>query len=353
MAHQETPPDSTQRPPPEGKTFEVELHRIPIRWDLEKGTVSFFGIDSAMFWTDPSLVNMLVPLAEEVGKDLFRLLVAYSSSLGTEEDYHAMVSTLGDTFEEGFLAWGRAVSAAGWGFFEMPEYRPDDKQATVIVHNSWEISAQRNLPPEKRWGCPFLLGKIIGIFSQAFHIPCWASDTFHYDSSGPYAQVTIFPSTKTIEDELKKLRHERMLASERSLAAKVHQKTAELQQAKSQIEQHSKMLEQTVAERTAELVEANRQLENEIEIRKEAEAKKELTILDLQRTLNEVKTLRGLLPICSGCKKVRDDKGYWNQIEAYITGHSEAQFSHGICPQCAKTLYGDMLSEEDFGDLDG
>ena len=70
---------------------------------------------------------------------------------------------------------------------------------------------------------------------------------------------------------------------------------------------------------------------------------------NLQKALAKVKILRGLLPICSNCKKIRDDKGYWNQIEAYIRDHSEADFSHGICPECAKKLYpefykGDYIS---------
>ena len=59
----------------------------------------------------------------------------------------------------------------------------------------------------------------------------------------------------------------------------------------------------------------------------------------LQDALAEVKTLSGLLPICAHCKKIRDDKGYWNQIEAYIRDHSEADFSHSICPECAKNIY--------------
>ena len=59
----------------------------------------------------------------------------------------------------------------------------------------------------------------------------------------------------------------------------------------------------------------------------------------LQDALAEVKTLSGLLPICANCKKIRDDKGYWNQIEAYILDHSEADFSHSICPECAKNIY--------------
>lgn len=63
---------------------------------------------------------------------------------------------------------------------------------------------------------------------------------------------------------------------------------------------------------------------------------------ELQKALSEVKTLRGFLPICSSCKKIRDDTGYWNQIEAYIHKHTEAQFSHGICPDCAEKLYPDL-----------
>ena len=59
------------------------------------------------------------------------------------------------------------------------------------------------------------------------------------------------------------------------------------------------------------------------------------------KTHVEMKILRGILPICANCKNVRDDQGYWSQIEAYVTTHSEALFSHGICPECAKILYGD------------
>jgi len=58
----------------------------------------------------------------------------------------------------------------------------------------------------------------------------------------------------------------------------------------------------------------------------------------------KIKTLSGLLPICSKCKKIRDDKGYWKQIEHFISIHSDAEFSHSICPQCAEELYGDLLS---------
>ena len=67
---------------------------------------------------------------------------------------------------------------------------------------------------------------------------------------------------------------------------------------------------------------------------------------ELQALLDNVKTLRGLLPICASCKKIRDDKGYWNQFESYIRDHSEADFSHSICPDCAKRLYPDFVLKD-------
>ena len=67
---------------------------------------------------------------------------------------------------------------------------------------------------------------------------------------------------------------------------------------------------------------------------------KEREITDkLEASNKEIKLLRGILPICASCKKIRDDEGYWNQVESYITEHSEAQFSHSICPECDKKLY--------------
>jgi two-component system, response regulator PdtaR len=63
---------------------------------------------------------------------------------------------------------------------------------------------------------------------------------------------------------------------------------------------------------------------------------------ELQEALDKVNMLSGLLPICSHCKKIRDDEGYWQQVEVYIRDHSEAEFSHGICPDCMKNFYPDF-----------
>ena len=81
------------------------------------------------------------------------------------------------------------------------------------------------------------------------------------------------------------------------------------------------------------------QAQDNIKALKDAQTEREKIIEKLQKALAEVKTLSGLLPICSHCKKIRDDTGYWNQIEAYIHKHSGTEFSHGICPECARKHY--------------
>jgi len=67
-------------------------------------------------------------------------------------------------------------------------------------------------------------------------------------------------------------------------------------------------------------------------------------IEELRQALDHVKTLRGIVPICASCKKIRDDRGYWSQVEIYVRDHSEAQFSHGICPECEKKAYDQVLT---------
>jgi len=81
--------------------------------------------------------------------------------------------------------------------------------------------------------------------------------------------------------------------------------------------------------------------------RKQDETEREHLISELQAALAQVKTLSGLLPICSGCKKIRDDQGYWNRIETFISKHSDAQFSHGICPDCTKKYFPDYKDQLD------
>jgi len=69
---------------------------------------------------------------------------------------------------------------------------------------------------------------------------------------------------------------------------------------------------------------------------------REMLIVDLRQSLKQVKILSGLLPICASCKKIRDDKGYWNRLESYLSEHSNVEFSHSVCPDCVEKLYPEL-----------
>ncbi len=83
----------------------------------------------------------------------------------------------------------------------------------------------------------------------------------------------------------------------------------------------------------------------DITTRKQLEEERENLIDTLQTALGQVKTLRGLLPICANCKKIRDDQGYWQDVAVYVRDHTEAEFSHGICPDCLKGLYPEIYGK--------
>ncbi|HEY9282756.1 MAG TPA: hypothetical protein VIP46_04830 [Pyrinomonadaceae bacterium] len=115
--------------------------------------------------------------------------------------------------------------------------------------------------------------------------------------------------------------------NEVELYATLRARTGALEKANERLEENSRQLEQTLAERNREA------------------AEKEKLIGELEAALSKVRTLSGLLPICASCKNIRDDKGYWTQMEAYISEHSEAEFSHSVCPPCAQRLYPEAYSK--------
>ncbi len=89
-------------------------------------------------------------------------------------------------------------------------------------------------------------------------------------------------------------------------------------------------------------------LVSEVEQRKKVEEEREKVIFKLNKALSEVKSLRGILPLCSFCKKIRDDKGYWEQVDVYIHKYSQADISHSICPDCIEKNYPDKFEPIDF-----
>jgi hypothetical protein len=105
-----------------------------------------------------------------------------------------------------------------------------------------------------------------------------------------------------------------------------------------ELRQFNELLEQRIAERTEEL-------SIEVAERKRYGVERDKVVVELQEALSQIKNLKGLLPTCASCKRIREDEGTWIEMESYIQNHSEAKFSHGICPQCAKKLYPDLFPE--------
>jgi hypothetical protein len=100
----------------------------------------------------------------------------------------------------------------------------------------------------------------------------------------------------------------------------------------------SSLRRRLVAQRL-DIARANEELRREIERRSLTAQENLRLIAELRESLANVKTLSGLLPICASCKKIRDDAGYWNQIEGYLRSHSDAEFTHGLCPDCAEKYF--------------
>lgn len=133
--------------------------------------------------------------------------------------------------------------------------------------------------------------------------------------------------------------------SQSFIIAVIHDITERKQNESNMVKQQEE-LERLVAERTLDLLEANTKLQRDIIERKKLYDQREELIHELENALAKVKTLSGFLPICSSCKKIRDDKGYWQQLEAYLAKHSGAEFSHSICPECSQKLYPELEDEE-------
>ncbi|RJR15269.1 MAG: PAS domain S-box protein [Nitrospiraceae bacterium] len=110
----------------------------------------------------------------------------------------------------------------------------------------------------------------------------------------------------------------------------------EQKRSEEELNRYREHLEELVRERTSELSRLNDKLNKDIAARKLAEKVQGNLIRELKEALRKIKTLTGLIPICAWCKKIRDDQGYWKKVETYIREHSDASFTHGICPDCLK-----------------
>ena len=207
------------------KNVSYVIGGVPWDWNLETGNLTHFGLPAVGMWLQPSLERMLSPLRNEVSPELFHLLVAHSSSLGADEDYRTIVTAQNNTFEKGFVVWSDAVASSGWGRFRLLEYNEDLHTALIRVDNPWELQLST---PDTQWGCPFLQGKIIGLFTHAFGVTCWAHERSVHDADSCFVEFSVAPSNKTIELELTRLRQAQMRRKEQALTREVTLKTSDL-----------------------------------------------------------------------------------------------------------------------------
>ena len=198
---------------------------VPWDWDLKTGILTQFGMPSITMWLQTSLERMLAPLRDEVSPDLFELLVAHASSQGADEDYRSIVMAQDISFEEGFATWSNAVAGNGWGRFRLLDFNEELHTALVRVDNPWELQLST---PDSEWGCAFLQGKIIGLFSLVFGVTCWAHERSVHNADDCFVEFSVAPSTKTIELELTRLRQAQMQRKEQALTREVTLKTAHL-----------------------------------------------------------------------------------------------------------------------------
>lgn len=184
------------------KKDSIVVNNVPFEWNEEGRGYTFFGLDAITFWTRPSLVSILGSLRNEIGDELYSLIIGYEASKGTYEDYHSMVNSLGKDFKEGFLNWGRAVSSAGWGSFSIVSMDFDSKEAVIQIDDPWEMKIFK--ADNFQESVPFLNGKISGIFTHAFKTNC-RSEVIEATNelSGPKrAVLKVRPSNETLEQAL-------------------------------------------------------------------------------------------------------------------------------------------------------
>ena len=132
---------------------------------------------------------------------------------------------------------------------------------------------------------------------------------------------------------------------------KLSQELQKKQEAASALQKERNRLEDLVRERRGEILKSNHKLQIEILARKRIEEEQERLIVEMTEALTGIKQLKSLLPICPSCKNIRDDEGYWSNLEAYLSKHTDAEFSHGICRNCMKELYPERY-ERLYGKID-
>ena len=154
-----------------------------------------------------------------------------------------------------------------------------------------------------------------------------------------------------VKIEARELQLEQTLTELQNLHKKLLRELQKKQDVATELQKERNRLEDLVRQRRKELIKSNHKLQIEILSRKRIEEEREQLIFELTSALTRIKQLKRLLPICPLCKNIRDDKGYWNNLETYLQKHSNTEFSYGICRKCMKELYPDRYARL-YGKID-
>lgn len=209
------------------------------QWDEDQQELRFYGKPATLFWQDPSLACLLYPLKEELGEAYFFLLIAYSASQHSDDDYQQMHKELSEDFAAGLQAWGNKVTKAGWGQVVQVDIHEGNQSATIVVDNPWEL----NIFPDSKtqYALPFLCGKLSGLFSNHFSRPMRAHvsqiDRFHQ-----HLRVVIRVKTSqcTLRSELQQLVKQEGFSKEEKLLfmnKQLQQKAIELESANRKLQE--------------------------------------------------------------------------------------------------------------------
>ncbi len=230
-------------------------------------------------------------LARETGPELFSRAVAASVSEDGELDHEWILQLGQQNFVAGLQKWAQEGTNAGWWrSLELESVDYSAPRASLKVSGPWELLLQEGQPDTGRWGCPFLRGKLSGIFSLAFGTACHAQESLiHSENNGgvPAVVIEISPGERELSEELARARESGRSSRELELSSEIEQSNAELLEARRELEESNRTLEQRVFERTRELQSAKSGVERAL-----SETAK---LNEFSRKLNEERDVDGVI----------------------------------------------------------
>lgn len=303
-----------------------------------------------IFYLEPSFVQFISDSTEkeaiQIGRHMGRMIFANSSTITQQTFSPQIVNELKMLREQFRIIKVKFFSAEG-----VIVYSSDHREiGQVNTHDYFRQTIARGLPYTKivKKDKPSLEGQLMPVEVVETYVPIMRADGF-VGAFEIYYDITS--QKQRLNAMVQKGKNSAISIALLLLTAVIIAVTLANRHIKQRIKAENALqkaydnLENRVTERTIELQELNEALHKEILVRTRTEEDKEKLINELQVALAQVKTLSGLLPICSSCQQIRDNNGRWTRVEEYIQKKTNAEFTHGICPKCAKKLYPELYAD--------